>query len=305
MVVTGQSAKVIVKLNHKCEVFIMRDYSLQHGRLQKQIQQVLLAALQVQYAGYTIRLLRIDLAYRQPNTQIAPHQHSFYEGIIILSGMAHEVTGACGTLAPGTVQLHAPGVVHGWHTQETGMYRLGIWFTSTPAITVSATPEWCVSPSTLQMIDALLDDNPGMPGWTERANAYLTLLLAPMVAIGQQNIVSDMPTMVTTPDIAEIVESFLRDNLAHPITLSDIANHVCVSIPTLTRYLRAHRGVSVKSLLHTLRMKKAMTLLQQTDQSLWPIAAAVGFADTAYFCRCFKDYTHQTPTEYRRLSRTR
>jgi AraC family transcriptional activator of pobA len=283
----------------------MREFRQWHGLLQKRVLEVQLAAPQVRYADYQVRLVRLRAGYGKPHTQVTPHQHSFYEGILTLGGAARKLTGAGGELAPGTVQLHTPGVVHGWSTGETGIYRLGIWFTCTPAIRVPATACGGCSPPSLHLIDTLLTEEPDAPGWPDRAHAYLTLLLAPLLALGQRAGAIEPPGASFSPTIAEIAERFVRDNLAHPITLADIAEHVGVSIPTLTRQLRAQHGVSAMGLLQSLRMEQAMALLQHTDQPLGPIAAAVGFADPAYFCRCFKAYTHQTPTAYREHSRTR
>ena len=54
------------------------------------------------------------------------------------------------------------------------------------------------------------------------------------------------------------------------------------------------------SYVNTERIKKASTLLLDTDYPLTKIAELVGYGDVYYFCKIFKKYRLMTPSEYRK-----
>ena len=47
-------------------------------------------------------------------------------------------------------------------------------------------------------------------------------------------------------------------------------------------------------------MRKAKELLSSTGMEIGAITASVGYSQTSYFSRKFKEYTGKTPNEYRR-----
>lgn len=55
--------------------------------------------------------------------------------------------------------------------------------------------------------------------------------------------------------------------------------------------------------LTNIRLQAAMKDLLNTDASLDTIACKNGFSGSNYFCKVFRKYVHETPTEYRQKSR--
>lgn len=58
-------------------------------------------------------------------------------------------------------------------------------------------------------------------------------------------------------------------------------------------------GVGVKEFVNSVRIKKAASLLAETDYTIGEIAEMVGFSNQRYFSTVFKGETEMTPTEYR------
>lgn len=99
-------------------------------------------------------------------------------------------------------------------------------------------------------------------------------------------------------NIQKIME-WIRINYASPISVTDVADHFQYSINYMSAYFSKHVGISMQKYISMLRVKKACELLLETRDTVIQIAAQVGFKDSKYFLRVFKQYMHQTPTQYR------
>jgi AraC-like DNA-binding protein len=70
----------------------------------------------------------------------------------------------------------------------------------------------------------------------------------------------------------------------------------------LSRELRGE-GTTISREIAKLRAACAKKNLADTDQRIAKIALAVGFRDPTVFSRAFKNWTEQSPQEYRRTHR--
>lgn len=68
----------------------------------------------------------------------------------------------------------------------------------------------------------------------------------------------------------------------------------------LTEIFRQEYGMTPKEYADSLRMKKAIQMLEQTDQKVIDIALATGFSNVSAFNRFFKKESGKTPSEYRK-----
>lgn len=82
-------------------------------------------------------------------------------------------------------------------------------------------------------------------------------------------------------------------------TLSALAAEQNMTPSTLTRLLKRRTGCSFTELLHAARFNRALTLLKTTDLPVTDIVHAVGYENTAFFYRRFKELYGCTPAEYR------
>lgn len=100
--------------------------------------------------------------------------------------------------------------------------------------------------------------------------------------------------------VAKLTE-YISTNLSNPDLRTEMmAEHMSVSISTLTRMTKSLMGVTPGEFLSKARIRKAETiLLQQKHLSISEVAYLCGFNDPKYFSRSFKNETKKSPTEYR------
>ena len=81
--------------------------------------------------------------------------------------------------------------------------------------------------------------------------------------------------------------------------LTDLASQLGYEIPWLSRAIKRLLGRTYKELLQIKRLNQAAFLLQSTRLPITDICAAVGYDNTSYFHRIFREYYHMSPKEYR------
>ena len=94
--------------------------------------------------------------------------------------------------------------------------------------------------------------------------------------------------------------TWLQDNLAHDLTLPEIAAEAGLSTRTLIRRFRDQTGTTPLQWLHRARIRRAQHLLETTEHSVERIAAQVGFGSATAFRDRFKRTTGISPNAYRR-----
>lgn len=94
--------------------------------------------------------------------------------------------------------------------------------------------------------------------------------------------------------------SKLRETAHMPLTLSQLAASLKVSVPGLRHAVQAATGVGPKELVIQLRISRAQSLLADTDLPVQRIATLTGYDDPAYFTRLFTKKTGLSPSQFRR-----
>ncbi|WP_067814176.1 AraC family transcriptional regulator [Actinomadura kijaniata] len=93
--------------------------------------------------------------------------------------------------------------------------------------------------------------------------------------------------------------AMMRDRLADPITLADIAEEVHLSVYHLVRVFREATGVTPYRYLTRLRIEEAKRLLRDTDLVIARIATRCGFASPGALSTAFLRHTGTRPSAYR------
>jgi len=81
--------------------------------------------------------------------------------------------------------------------------------------------------------------------------------------------------------------------------LTELARLMGYDVPWLSRTIKRCLGRTYKELLQIKRLNQASFLLQSTRLPITDICAAVGYDNTSYFHRIFREYYHMSPREYR------
>jgi AraC family transcriptional regulator of arabinose operon len=109
------------------------------------------------------------------------------------------------------------------------------------------------------------------------------------------------PAMRTTPDPrVERACEFIRNHLAGPLTVAEIAQRCSISPSRFAHLFTAAMGISPQQFRNRLRMQLARKLLATTGLSIAAIAAEVGYGDPAQFSRYFTSQVGCSARDFRR-----
>jgi AraC-like DNA-binding protein len=101
-------------------------------------------------------------------------------------------------------------------------------------------------------------------------------------------------------DTVRNVMRIIADNYGDPdLDLEKVAKSLPLSPVQLSHILNQEVGVSFRHLLRHTRIEEAKRLLASHRYSVKEVAVRVGFADSHYFSRTFKELTGQSASEYR------
>lgn len=95
---------------------------------------------------------------------------------------------------------------------------------------------------------------------------------------------------------AKAVE-IMQDHLETPLQTSEIADHMGISTRQLERLFGQFLNCSPKKYFLDLRLKRAQSLLIQTDKSVTQVAIACGFENTGHFARVYRTRFGVRPSE--------
>jgi len=91
------------------------------------------------------------------------------------------------------------------------------------------------------------------------------------------------------------------ENIADPkFGVHEIAFRIGISVSVLYRKIKMLRGITVNEFVKSIRMEKAMQLLETGAYPVNEVAAAVGYEDVKYFSKEFRKFFETTPIEVKR-----
>ena len=136
----------------------------------------------------------------------------------------------------------------------------------------------------------------GVEGDEEICKAIMTALFISL----SKNLPALAPDSPTNFDevIRQTVSNYIGNHYK-TATLRELQEMVHQSESALSRQIKSIFGFTFKELLLQKRFERAVELLQQTDLSVSEIAAAVGYENTSFFYRRFREIYGISPKDYR------
>ncbi|MFB9630007.1 GlxA family transcriptional regulator [Nonomuraea helvata] len=116
---------------------------------------------------------------------------------------------------------------------------------------------------------------------------------------GQAQFILHAQPPVPQGSLLEPVLSWLEENLAHEVTLAQMAVRSGMSERTFSRRFREQTGTTPLQWLLRARVRRAQFLLETTDHGVERIAAQAGFGSATAFRERFKRVVGVTPQSYR------
>ena len=95
---------------------------------------------------------------------------------------------------------------------------------------------------------------------------------------------------------------YIDHHLQQPLTVDRLAKALGLSNSYVSIVFKRETGVAVSEYIRRKRVDTARVLLQYTEFSCMEIAENLCFSSDSHFSQVFRQYTGQTPTEYRRLN---
>ena len=100
--------------------------------------------------------------------------------------------------------------------------------------------------------------------------------------------------------VIDNVRKYVEEHYRERISLRDVAAALGYSRSHLTNLVRVATGKPLNAWIIERRITAAQQQLADPYETVAEVAAAVGFGDTAHFCRKFKRVVGMTPSEWRR-----
>ena len=107
----------------------------------------------------------------------------------------------------------------------------------------------------------------------------------------------------TTSLTVRRAKSMVHECYSQGVTLDEIAAKLNITPEYLGGLFHKEVGETFSSYIKNYRVKKAKGLLIGTDMKIYDISSAVGYADSKYFSRVFREMTGQLPADFRKLNK--
>ena len=100
-------------------------------------------------------------------------------------------------------------------------------------------------------------------------------------------------------NIINDIEKYLQENFDRDVKLQEISEKFYISREYISRKFKQEFQVNISDYLVSIRMKKAKSLLKNSQLKIYEIATMIGYQDDKYFRKVFKKVEGITPNEYR------
>lgn len=103
------------------------------------------------------------------------------------------------------------------------------------------------------------------------------------------------------PKFIEQAESLILENISNEqFGVSELADLMNMSRSNLLRKIKKETQLSASQFMSQVRLQKGMQLLEETELTISEISYHVGFSNTSYFIKCFREYYGYSPGEARK-----
>ncbi len=104
-------------------------------------------------------------------------------------------------------------------------------------------------------------------------------------------------------ELIKEIHDFLVQHLDKRFTIEELGKKYLINTSSLKSIFKAVYGLPIASYMKEFRIKKAMQLLRETDDSIASIAEKVGYETQGKFTKAFKESIRILPKEYRKFYR--
>jgi AraC-like DNA-binding protein/ligand-binding sensor protein len=125
---------------------------------------------------------------------------------------------------------------------------------------------------------------------------YLSLVYKSLIKDEKEEIKGNHATK--RPYILSHALEYLKLNYKRDVTLEEVATFCHCSKSYISHQFKHYSNMTMKTYINVLRIKEAKRILKE-DKQITEIAFLVGFKDSNYFSKVFRDIEGITPSEYK------
>lgn len=108
-------------------------------------------------------------------------------------------------------------------------------------------------------------------------------------------------TSIFGADFIEKAEAIILENISNEqFGVSELAEHMNMSRSSLLRKIKTCTQLSASQFIRQVRVTKGLEMLKQTSLTVAEISFQVGFGNTSYFIKCFREQYGYSPGEVRK-----
>ena len=102
----------------------------------------------------------------------------------------------------------------------------------------------------------------------------------------------------------EEMKEYIKTHYKERLELADLAEEFSFNYHYISSYFNQHMQEGFSGYLNMVRIEKSCQLLKDSSMPISAVSMEVGYSDHGYYCRIFKKLKGETPSQYRRKSRT-
>ncbi len=261
---------------------------------------------------YDVGGFSIDFQLGESGTE--PHWHNGFEIIYIHRGTADLFFfDKWITLHAGEGAILPPGYLHCVKCVDPSTEKSVIGFTRElvdigDGVPMAEDPESLMpQKDSLQPVRAIINELHGVRDKESQSGrlicrGYILALWGRLLEIWNDMGSIDRAESVGNGVVKRII-NYISEHLADEMSPYDVAAHFGISYSHMARLLEAENRQGFTKTVNLMRIDRAKKLLILGEANVTEVCYAVGFSDTSYFTKLFRQYTGVTPLQYRRLAR--
>lgn len=135
---------------------------------------------------------------------------------------------------------------------------------------------------------------------TAASQLKLTAVFLSIIAELMEYCTVSADTMLIHPKVAYAIE-YIKENYTEQITTPGLADRYKLSPKYFGTIFKTATGKSVSDFVQDMRIYAAKEMLLATDMTIEEISQEIGFQNSFYFSKCFKNKEKISPSGYRRV----
>lgn len=236
-----------------------------------------------------------------------PHRHDFFSLVWFTSGLGINVIDFEEyEIQPNRLFLTKPSQIHNWsYNNDTRGYILVFdkHLISNLSLELLSTTYFDLDTDTAYffktIIENLIKVTVENDEFSEQEiNASLKLILTKLARISGKA----FQKQITKPNEILNFSKLILDNVSCNLTIKEYADRLNITTEKLNEICKEYYGISPKKIILDKKITESKRLLHFSDLSVKEIAFQLGFEDSSYFSRIFKQRTRLSPSDFKNKS---